>query len=147
MGSKKVTKGWFSERRCSSWETKLINPRRQDETFGLKKKLGGGSGREALSCAGRVSVSEFWAGFYSCFILVQRLPTPAEAAAPGCASSLQIPGRDHRPCRAGRVQLVNRNLSTRGNEKPESFQIPQVDMTSCLLGDGTRLLKDQVLTC
>lgn len=65
-------KGWFSERRFSSWETTLINPRRQDETFGLKTKLAGGSGREAPLCAGRVSMSEFWAGFYSCFILVQR---------------------------------------------------------------------------
>lgn len=101
LGSKKVVKGWFSERRCSSWETKLINPRRQDETFGLKKKLGGGSRREAPSCAGRVSVSEFWAGFYSCFILVQRLPTPAEAAAPGCEAAFRSQGGITDPAELG----------------------------------------------
>lgn len=39
-------KGWFSERRFSSSKTTLINPRRQDETFGLKIKLAGGSGRK-----------------------------------------------------------------------------------------------------
>lgn len=65
-------KGWFSERRCSSWERTLINPRRQDEIFGLKEKLAGGSGGAALLCAGGVSVSEFWAGFHLCFILVQK---------------------------------------------------------------------------
>lgn len=79
------------------------------------------------------------------FVFYSGAEATEEAAAPGCASSLQIPGRDRRPCGAGHIYSVNRNLSIRGNEKTGSFQIPQVDMTSCLLGDCTRLLKDQVL--
>ena len=60
--------------------------------------------------------------------------TSAEAAAPGCASGLQIPGRDPRPCGAGRVHLVNRNLSTRGKEKPERLQVPQADNDIVFVG-------------
>ena len=79
------------------------------------------------------------------FVFYSGAEVTEEAAAPGSESSLQIPGRDRRPCGAGCVHLVNRNPSTRGNEKTGSFQIPQVDMTSCFLGDCTRFLKDQVL--
>lgn len=82
-------KGWFSERRFSSSKTTLINPRRQDETFGLKTKLAGGSGRKPV--AGRVSMSEFWAGFYSCLFWC-RGHNILRAAAPGCAAAFRSQG-------------------------------------------------------
>ena len=120
---------WFSERRRSSWETTRINSSRENQTYGLKEKLGGESRRKPHCVVVGWACGKFWANFHFYIILVQRPQHQRKQQLWGEGAAFRA---GHTRSQGGIIDSVELGVSLwwmeisakREHEKPRSFQTP-----------------------